>query len=162
MTYEVTVTVEHEIDASIDEALIAALGERTLRHEGAPSGTVSVVITDDATVQALNREYRGLDEPTDVLSFGLGGLAKPVEDAPAEAFVVPDELPLEIGEVVIAYPYAARQAAAAGRPVRDELALLVVHGVLHLLGHDHLEADEGDAMRTREAAILAELGIKRL
>ena len=161
MTYDVAVTVEHEMDASIDEALIAALAERALRHEGAPPGAVSIVITDDATVQALNREYRGLNEPTDVLSFGLGGLAKPQDGSPAEDFVVPDEMPLAIGEIVIAYPYAARQAAAAGRPVRDELALLVVHGVLHLLGHDHLEHDEGDAMRRREAAVLTEFGIER-
>ena len=161
MTYEVVITIEHELDPSLDEAFIAALAEAVLRQENAPPGTVSVVITDDATVQELNRQYRGLDEPTDVLSFGLGGLAKPLEETAAEPFIVPEELPPQIGEIVIAYPYAARQAAATGRPIRDELALLVVHGVLHLLGHDHLESGETDTMRGREATVLERFGIPR-
>jgi probable rRNA maturation factor len=159
--YEVALSVEHEIDQSIDDSLLVALARRTLEAEGAPPGTVSVVITDDASVQALNREYRQLDEPTDVLSFGLGGLAQPLEEEPAPDFVLPKGAPLEIGEVVLAYPYAARQAAQRGRPVRDEVALLVVHGVLHLLGHDHLEPKEETEMQARERALLGEFGIER-
>lgn len=161
MAYDVSVDIAIQPDETLDASLLEALAERTLAVEQAPAGGVSIVITDDATVQALNCAYRGLDEPTDVLSFGLGGLAKPLEDMPAEDFVLPAGAPLAIGEVVIAYPYAARQARAAGRSVRDEVALLVVHGVLHLLGHDHLEADEAALMQTRERAVLNTFDIAR-
>ena len=159
MPYEVTVAIEHPVDPSIDADLLAQLAEAALTHEQAPEGSVSIVVTDDATVQSLNREYRGLDEPTDVLSFGLGGLAKAVEGDTAAIFVTPEEAPLQIGEIVISYPYAARTAAATNRSVRDEIALLTVHGVLHLLGHDHLEDAEGNVMRADETAILARFGI---
>jgi probable rRNA maturation factor len=160
--HDVVLTVEHPIDESVDPSMFADLARAALAHEAAPDGAVSLVITDDDTVRALNRDYRGLDEPTDVLSFGLGGLAKPVgADAPEIDFVLPDDAPLEIGEIVISYPYAMRTAQATNRPVRDELALLTVHGVLHLLGHDHLEDAEGEEMRHREREILAGFGIKR-
>ena len=160
MSYDVAVAVDHPLDPEIDAALLAELARAALTAEGAPAGSVSIVITDDAAVQALNREYRGVDEPTDVLSFGLGGLAKPADDTPPDDFVLPADAPLEIGEIVISYPYAARTAAATHRPVRDEMALLTVHGVLHLLGHDHYEEGERDEMRARETAILAHFGIK--
>jgi probable rRNA maturation factor len=161
MSYDVSVHVAHQPDEPLDPSLLAMLAERTLTSERAPDGSVSIVITDDETVQDLNRAYRGLDEPTDVLSFGLGGLAKPLDEAPPAEFVLPDDAMPAIGEVVIAYPYAARQARTAGRAVRDEVALLVVHGVLHLLGHDHLESDEAAVMQERERAILGEFGIAR-
>ncbi len=159
MDHEVFVIVGHPLDESVESSLFVAWAEAALAHESAPSGSVSIVITDDATVQALNRDYRGLDEPTDVLSFGLGGLAKPIGPDEPEAFVLPEDVPLEIGEIVISHPYAVRTAAATNRPVRDELALLTVHGVLHLLGHDHYEDDERDEMRAKETAILAPFGI---
>jgi probable rRNA maturation factor len=161
MTYEVAVAVEYEADPPLDVALFTALAERTLTMEGAPAGSVSVVLTDDATVQSLNREYRGLDEPTDVLSFGLSGLARSLDEEPAAPFVTPAGALLEIGEVIVAVPYAARQAEQRGRDVRDELALLVVHGVLHLLGHDHAEPEEEAAMQAREREVLAAFGIER-
>jgi probable rRNA maturation factor len=161
MPYDVSVHVAHQPDEPLDPPLLAALAERTLLSERAPDGSVTIVITDDRAVQDLNSAYRGLDEPTDVLSFGLGGLAKPLEESPVVDFVLPDDATPAIGEVVIAYPYAARQARTAGRAVRDEVALLVVHGVLHLLGHDHLEPDEAVAMQERERAILVEFDIAR-
>jgi probable rRNA maturation factor len=161
MAYDVSVDLAIRPDEPLDPSLLAALAERTLTMERAPAGSVSIVITDDETVQALNRAYRGLDEPTDVLSFGLGGLAKPLEDAPTEDFVLPAGAPLDIGEVVIAYPYASRQARAMGRPVRDEIALLVVHGVLHLLGYDHLAPAEEARMQARERAVLSAFDIAR-
>jgi probable rRNA maturation factor len=161
MRHEVAVTVEHALDASVDITMVAAWAEAALTYAHAPDGSVSIVIADDTTVQALNRDYRGLDEPTDVLSFGLGGLAKPLEPDEPEAFILPAGAPLEIGEIVISHPYAARTAAATNRPIRDELALLTVHGILHLLGHDHLEGEEGDEMRRQETEILRGFGIER-
>jgi probable rRNA maturation factor len=161
MAHDIVVTVEHPLDASVDAAMIAGWAEAALAHAQAPDGSVSIVIADDTTVQALNRDYRGVDEPTDVLSFGLGGLAKPLEPDEPEAFILPDDAPLEIGEIVISHPYAERTATATNRPVRDELALLTVHGILHLLGHDHLEDDEGEEMRREEMEILKGFGIER-
>jgi probable rRNA maturation factor len=160
--YDIALTIENLTGPSVEPALLRDLAEAALAFEGAPAGSVSLVITDDATVQRLNAEYRGMDEPTDVLSFGLGGLAQPAEDTGVEEpFVLPEGTPLEIGEIVISYPYAARTAAATNRPVRDELALLVVHGVLHLLGRDHYDDVEGDEMRRREREILGRFGIER-
>lgn len=161
MVYEIAVTLEHPLDDGLDEAFLIQLATAALTAESAPGGIVSLVVTDDAEVQRLNREFRGLDEPTDVLSFGLGGLAQPLEDEPLAAFITPDDADFEIGEVVLAYPYAARQAAARNRRTRDEVALLVVHGILHLLGHDHAEPDEEAAMQARERAVLAAFKIER-
>lgn len=161
MPHRVTITVEHPLDPAVDAAFLVSVAEESLRVAAAPDGNVSLVLTDDATVQALNRDYRGLDEPTDVLSFGLGGLAKPLEDEPHEVFILPTDVPTEIGEIVISGPYAARQAAGRDRALRDELALLVAHGVLHLLGHDHDEPEEEAEMRDAEAVILGRFGIAR-
>lgn len=125
---------------------LAALARRALAAEGAPAGTaVGVVITDDATVRDLNKRFLGIDAPTDVLSFGLRG---------RERFVASSASARELGEVIIAYPTASRQARAARRPVADELAHLLVHGLLHLLGYDHERAADGRRMRAREDAIL--------
>ena len=108
-----------------------------------------MVVTEDARVRQFNREYRGLDEPTDVLSFSAQ------ETLPdAAAFVSAPELAHYLGDVVIAYPYAAAQAPTFGRFVADELALLAVHGTLHLLGYDHATPVEEEAMWARQAAIL--------
>lgn len=146
---------------------------------------VSVVVADDETLRELNRRFRGLDEVTDVLSFGERGA--PLEEgnaflpdargrdgaAPlgeeegrvllngtlngngeiAEFPAIPGETP-SLGEVALSYPYAARQAASRNLPVEREVALLIVHGVLHLLGHDHADPDEAAAMRAMEAEAL--------
>ena len=148
--------------------------ERVLRLALAPAfppdtaGQVSLLLTDDAAVRELNRVYRGLDETTDVLSFSpahsgawMGDDAPPPElvDSPADwpDFVLPPEEPPPLGEVIISYPQARRQAIAAGRPVARELAWLVVHGVLHLAGYDHLEPGETARMQALEQAALARI-----
>ena len=122
-----------------------------LDHEPHPPGHLSLRLTTDEEVQALNRAYRGLDEPTDVLSFPL--------DAPQANFVLPPRTPRPLGEVVIAYPYVVRQAEEAGLPVEAELAHVLVHGILHLLGYDHEAPDDEAAMRAREEAILEALDL---
>lgn len=116
----------------------------------APSVEVEVVLADAATVQHLNRLYRGRDEPTDVLSFAAHE---------GEAFVeAPDASP-SLGEVIVCLTVAEAQATSAGRDVRAEVAHLVVHGLLHLLGYDHeLGAAESRRMRAREDAALVALG----
>ena len=110
---------------------------------------VEVVLADAATVQELNRLYRGHPEPTDVLSFAA---------AEGEYFVAaPDEAP-SLGEVVVCLPVAEEQAKAAGRGVEGEIAHLLVHGLLHMLSYDHEGAGDGERMKSREDAILGPLG----
>lgn len=126
-------------------------------------GQVSLLLTDDETVRELNREYRGLDRTTDVLSFsfehwghweGEDEAPRSGGDAP-QAWPVPDDEPPPLGEIVVSVPQAARQAASQGVPLCRELALLIVHGALHLLGHDHHEDGEREAMQALERSALA-------
>lgn len=124
---------------------LAALARRALACEGASPGELVIAIADDATVRDLNRRFRSEDAATDVLSFGR---------EERERFITPPRARRQLGEVVISYPTAARQAKAAGHPVDDELAHLLVHGVLHVLGYDHERADEARAMRSREDELL--------
>lgn len=142
--------------ASVRRAATAAL---TLADPDGRSGA-SVVVADDETLQDLNLRFRGFDEVTDVLSFGAHGA--PMEDTAlphAEPFPevgfppVPGE-PQSLGEVVLSYPMAERQAREHNVPVEREAALLVIHGILHLLGHDHAEPEEEAAMRAIEQQAL--------
>ena len=125
---------------------------------------VGLVITDDDTVRRLNARYRGLDQVTDVLSFSnisqgqWEGDRKPTSQGnSSHPFLLPPQEPQPLGEIIISYPQAERQATASGRQVEEELTLLIVHGVLHLLGHDHAEPAEARAMRTKEHQIFARL-----
>lgn len=153
------ITISHDISTpalSADQA--ARLVERTLAAEGVAAGAaVSVVFTDDATVHALNREYRGVDRPTDVLSFGLSD--DDAQGAPHdEGFLLPPGSAAQLGELAVSVETASRQAAVHHRTTAHELAHLVVHGVLHLLGHDHAEPAAEAAMRAREDAALVACG----
>ncbi|MDD5094712.1 MAG: rRNA maturation RNase YbeY [Dehalococcoidia bacterium] len=113
---------------------------------------LSLLITDDQTVHELNRTYRGLDETTDVLSFAFR------DDSADSPFPPSPDGVTHLGEVIISYPQVIRQAEEQTHSPEDELALLVVHGVLHLLGHDHAQPEQEREMKTKEAAILAKLG----
>lgn len=122
---------------------------------------LSLVITDDDTVRGLNRDYRGLDETTDVLSFSTTheghwqGEGTPAEPTGADGFVYPDDEPRPIGEVIISYPQVVRQAKDGD--VRRELSLLVVHGILHLVGYDHAGSDEEAVMWAKQEEVLSGL-----
>jgi len=106
---------------------------------------LSIVITDDRAVRDLNRRFLGPDEPTDVLSFPMK------EERP---FVTSSAGARQLGDVVIAFPTAARQAGRAGHSVDDELAHLLVHGILHILGYDHERPGQERRMRAREDELL--------
>ncbi len=133
--------------------------------EGAEAAQMSLLITDDETVQRLNAQFRGLDEVTDVLSFSADhaghweGEAEPPDDTDGFEFVMPPGEPAPLGEVIVSYPQAQRQAEERGAPLEHELALLVVHGVLHLTGHDHLDPEETALMQSKERIALAALDI---
>jgi probable rRNA maturation factor len=129
------------------EALCRAAAEAALAAAAPPrEHEVSVLLADDAAVRTLNRDWRGKDQATNVLSFPAG--------APQAAGA-----PLLLGDVALAYETVAREAAAQGKSVADHTAHLLVHGVLHLLGHDHEADDEAERMEALERSILARLGV---
>ena len=120
-----------------------------LRSEAPAASVVDIMLADDKTQQALNRTWRGQDAPTNVLAFPAADPAAPR----------PDGAPLLLGDVVLAYETTAREAAEQQKPLADHLRHLVVHGVLHLLGHDHLEPADAAVMEAREIGLLTELGV---
>lgn len=119
------------------------------------SGDVTLVITDNPTIADLNQRFLDQDGPTDVLSF-------PAQDASSTTFVLPPDIEPYLGDIIIAYPYAAAQAERLGHAIADELELLTVHGALHLLGYDHAEPEQEAAMWSRQDAILRDLRLSRL
>jgi probable rRNA maturation factor len=127
----------------IDDLRRIAIG--VLEAEGVPPAELGVLVTDDEAMRRLNAEYAGEDETTDVLAFSL---------REGEEFVQPDGV-MRLGEVIISYPTASRQAAEAARGVDEEIAHLLVHGILHLLGYDHAEPEEEARMRGRTEELLA-------
>lgn len=139
----VTVVVSDEQDeVPIDGARWAELARAVLTAERR-RGELTLTFVDAAEITELNREHMGVDGPTDVLSFPLDALDEPSEPAS-------DGPPVLLGDVVICPAVAARAAADHAGTLEDELALLVVHGVLHVLGHDHAEPEETARMRARE------------
>ncbi len=144
----VVTSVEQRYEHRVDDALLADCVCHALESVGVQEPRiVSVVVTDTRRVRRLNRRFRGLDEATDVLSFNT--------DFPG--LVGPDGA-AELGEIVIALPVAARGARERGVELADELALLTVHGVLHLLGHDHETPSDDAEMRELERAALLRVG----
>jgi len=153
-----TIDDEYEVDADLLRSAAAAV----VYQEGLRGRVrVDVLITDDDHIQALNREYRGVDQPTDVLSFPLQDLSPETEQGEGRRFVLPPRATRNLGDVVISFPTAQRQAAEFGHTLRRELAYLCVHGLLHLLGYDHENEEQRRAMREREERALAAVGALR-
>ena len=164
---QVAVQVFSEFEGAVSEEWLGEVCRRALAHERV-GRQVSLVIADDATLSALNGEYRGVGKTTDVLAFALdaGNQGEYYGDIDADApqdgladgeFVLPPDAVDALGEVIISYPQAARQARAAGHTIERELAGLVTHGILHLTGHDHMRDDDEAAMSAKERAILARI-----
>lgn len=149
--------VQVEVDVQVAPAYAGAVPAERLRAAarevfrtegwvGAGRAELTLVITDDGGIQSLNRDFLGLDAPTDVLAFSA------LEDA--GPFVSAPEAGGYLGDVIVSYPRAVAQAKEQGHSPEQELDLLVVHGVLHLLGYDHAEDEEKAAMWARQDAIL--------
>lgn len=129
---------------------LVELSEFVLAAEGKPDTTeVSVSFVDDAEIAQLNEEYRGKVGPTDVLSFECDNL----DDEFANPFA--EEEVYELGDIIIAVDVAERQTEEFGTTFEGEVTLLMVHGLLHLCGYDHIEDDEAEVMEAREAELLA-------
>ncbi len=113
---------------------------------------VGLTITGQVKIRKLNREYRGIDRPTDVLSFALQENRGRVRK-----FALPPDGITRLGDVVISFPQAAAQAAERGHSTERELALLLIHGILHLLGYDHIKKNDATVMESKEASLLDKL-----
>ena len=137
--------IESEIPFA--EQLLERAANAALEHQShSLDSELSIILTTDARLQELNLNYLGIDAPTDVLSFP----ASETDPETGERY---------IGDILISVPRAQAQAEAAGHPLEAEVQLLVVHGVLHLLGHDHAEAEEKARMWKAQAEILERLGL---
>lgn len=131
----------------LDPAALRADADWLLRRLDLEGSELSLVVCDDAFIRPLNRDYRGKDAPTDVLSFAMQEGEAVREDDPV------------LGDLVISAETAARQAEEQGHGLDAELRVLLVHGLLHLLGYDHeVDEDEAEQMRAAEATLLTELG----
>jgi len=147
MVHEIEVV--NDAGCDIDSALLRAAAKAVLAQEHvAVASAMTIVISDDEHVASLNKQFRGIDSPTDVLSF-------PAAPAPIE---IPDELPY-LGDLIIAYPYASAQAQREGHDIDKSFALLVVHGTLHLLGYDHDTPERRAQMWQAQASALSTLGV---
>lgn len=144
--------IEHESTQPVVEMMVRCL-EQAAVMEGVTEAEVSVSIVDDQTIHRLNREFRQVDRPTDVLSF-------PQWEPGEEPSVIAGE-PIPLGDVVISFARAQEQAVNYGHSLEREMAFLAVHGFLHLLGYDHQNEEEEKRMFSRQEAILAQVGLKR-
>ena len=136
-----------EDPGAFSEALETAARTTLALAESEPAVELTIVLTDDEQIQQLNNQFLGLDTPTDVLSFPAGELD-------------PDSDELYLGDVVISVPRAQAQATTGGHSYLEEMQLLVVHGVLHLLGHDHGELEEKQRMWALQSKAVIELGCR--
>ncbi len=148
------------------QRLKAAIAQTLAAHQRAKAA-LSLIITDDQTVRRLNLQYRGIDAPTDILSFPYepfpAALLEETSAAPEPTYTDSDESEQDyLGDLMIALPYTQRHAVELGHPLEDELVLLVVHGTLHLLGYDHDNPENQARMWQKQTELLAALGITGL
>jgi probable rRNA maturation factor len=126
--------------------ILERAAKAALFQQSAPDADLTLVLTGDTQIQVLDRDFLGKDAPTDVLSF-------PASETD------PETGRRYMGDIIISVPRAEAHAIAAGHPLESELSLLVVHGVLHLLGHDHAGAEEKARMWAAQSEVLTQLGI---
>lgn len=153
-----TVFLADEQTHPVDGEALVDLAGRVLRAEGYPEeAEVSILLVDDETMTSHHVTHLGREGPTDVLSFPLEHLAPGAPPSrPGDG-----EPPLVIGDILISPAYVSRQAKEFGVAEADEMALMVVHGMLHLLGYDHEADDEAERMEARERELLADVGVVR-
>lgn len=159
LTVDLTVDDDRWLNALPDavalarQVALAVLGNAVGKY----SLNISVVLSDDARVRDLNLAWRGIDKATNVLSFPTRDLVP--GRAPAPEPGQPTDQPVELGDVIVARETVLREAVAQGKTPRDHLAHLIVHGILHLMGYDHVEAVTATRMETLETTLLAGFGI---
>ncbi len=154
------IVTDEQNDQPVDAPRWATLAEQVLVAEGiSGEAELSVIFVDEAHIAELNERFMGHDGPTDVLSFPIDGLPEPSTSAdmpPGRSPYDPDDQPLLLGDIVICAAVAAQQAADHAGSYEDEVALLLVHGILHVLGMDHDGDDDRVAMQARERELLTQ------
>lgn len=149
----VLISNDAELPTLIEEDEVRAIAAHVLASEGVTREVeISLSYVDEDEMHELNREWRGIDRTTDVLSFECDSAFD--EDIPVDEIV-------ELGDVILAPEVIVRQAPGFGNSAADECRLMLVHGLLHLLGYDHIEDDEAEVMEAREDALLRELAVMR-
>jgi probable rRNA maturation factor len=149
---KVSLQVDKRFSSQVKRRWLSAIVNRTLATAKADTkAQLDLTITDDTMIRALNKTFRNIDRPTDVLAFPLK------EESSDDPFVTPPEDLPTLGEVIVSYPTAAKQAESHGHSVDRELAILVIHGVLHLVGYDHATDEEEREMRALEEKTLRQL-----
>lgn len=152
---EIIITTEPEnlaVPNGLEEAVTLA-AEKVAELYGLQNAEVSVTLTDDAHIHELNKTYRGVDRPTDVLSFALTESEEPEVEGGPETEI--------LGDLVLSVERVAAQAEEYGHSLRREAAFLTVHGMLHLLGYDHIEDEDREEMEAEQRTVMDALGISR-
>ena len=142
------VSIPEALEADLTKAINVVAELEAL----SPQTEVDITLVDDAAIHELNRTYRGIDRPTDVLSFAL-------DEGEEEPEVDDDEIEHLLGDVIISAPTAVRQGEEYGHGLEREMTYLAVHGMLHLLGYDHMEEKDKLIMRKREEEVLRRLDL---
>ncbi len=165
MTFCVENETNQELPFDVEDILNKVI-ERALDQEECPyEVNVAVLLTDNEGIHAMNKEYRDIDRPTDVLSFPNVDYEVPADFSGIEDYVEdyfdPESGELCLGDIVISIDKVYEQAKEYGHAPLREFAFLVAHSMLHLLGYDHMEPDEAKVMETKQEEILTSLGITR-
>ena len=144
------ITIINETDKNVDTDLLNKVADYALKSENVDNGIVNIIIVDNDRIKCINKDYRNKDKETDVISFAL-------EDD--DTFI---ELPVRVlGDIYISIDKVKSQASDYGHSEKREICFLVVHGILHLLGYDHMNESDEKNMFSKQDKILDELGIRR-
>jgi len=155
---EISVLVDDGLEGCPETSWLQSVLEQVAIAQGVSSDVeMGLVITSQERIQELNRNYRGKDEPTDVLAFFMmSGEGESESEIDAPPFIAPPDGVHHLGEVIISYPQAVTQAKEHRHSVKREIAILIIHGALHLLGYDHDKPELEREMQSREIEILSQ------
>ncbi len=164
-----SLNLEYEAEKKLDldyESIINEVVEKSLDVENCPYEVeLNVIITDNEGIKEINLEYRGIDAPTDVLSFPLIDYVTPSDfshvEEDADSYFNPETGELLLGDIIISVDKVIDQAAEYGHSMKRELAFLVAHSMMHLFGYDHMEEEERLLMEKKQEHVLEELKIYR-
>jgi probable rRNA maturation factor len=156
---EISILIDGEFAECPEVSWLQGVAERVLvAQETSPEAELGLVITGQERVQELNKCYRGKDAPTDVLAFYMVPEVRQIE-AGSSHFITPPDGVQHLGEVIVSYPQAVVQAQEQQHSIKKEIAILIIHGVLHLLGYDHEKPEQRHEMRAKETEILSSIEV---
>lgn len=168
-----TINIEYETELPLNldyKDIIERVVNQATDYEACPyEAEVNVILTDNESIHQINREYREVDRPTDVLSFPMINYDKPADfedleedmDENPEDYFNPDTGELLLGDIIISVEKVEEQALKYGHTQERELAFLVAHSMMHLFGYDHMEPEEAKVMEAKQNEVLEQLGITR-